>query len=166
MPRGRRLWWAGGGVFALTACVLGIAAGVASVVWFCVPALAACGCLSTMSGRRLVRAAWVLRTRGVAAEGRLESFRVISTENGPLARYVYACTDARGARRECVGMDTGGAAWVRVLYDPADPDGSSQVGTGTAGMLVFGVVLLLVGGIPVLLGSAGAAVVAVTSAFV
>lgn len=63
-------------------------------------------------------------------------------------------------------MDTGGAAWVRVLYDPADPDGSSQVGTGTAGMLVFGVVLLLVGGIPVLVGSAGAAVVAVTSAFV
>ncbi|MGW1804819.1 hypothetical protein [Streptomyces sp. NPDC002078] len=104
---------------------------------FCVPALAACGCLSTMSGWRLVRAAWVLRTRGVAAEGRLESFREISTEKGPLT-----------------------------LYDPADPDGSSQVGTGTAGMLVFGVVLLLVGGIPVLVGSAGAAVVAVTSAFV
>ncbi|MGW1912193.1 hypothetical protein ACWCQS_16110 [Streptomyces sp. NPDC002076] len=91
MPHGRRLWWAGGGVFALTACVLGIAGGVASVVvWFCVPALAACGCLSTVSGWRLVRAAWVLRTQGVAAEGRLESFREIGTENGPLTRYVYA----------------------------------------------------------------------------
>ncbi|MFI6352518.1 hypothetical protein ACIBJF_07570 [Streptomyces sp. NPDC050743] len=102
---------------------------------------------------------------GVAAEGRLESSREIGTDDGPLTRWVYSYTDARGTRRECVGVDTGGAAWVRILYDPADPDGSSQAGTGTAGMFVFGAVLLLVFGIPVRVGAAGAGVIAVTFAF-
>ncbi|MEV6055566.1 hypothetical protein [Streptomyces sp. NPDC052107] len=166
MLRGRRLWWAGGGVFALTAGVLGVVGGWASfVIWLCVPGLVACGCLAARGGFRPVRAVWVLRARGVTAEGRLESSHGIGTENGPLTRWVYSCTDARGTRRECIGADTGGAAWVRILYDPADPDGSSQVGTGTAGMFVFGVVLLLVFGIPVLVGAARAAVIAVTFAF-
>ena len=52
-----------------------------------------------------------------------------------------------------------------ILYDPADPDGSSQVGTGTAGMFLFGVVLLLVFGIPVMAGGVLAAVLAVFFAF-
>ncbi|MFI2201874.1 hypothetical protein ACH47Z_14085 [Streptomyces sp. NPDC020192] len=121
--RRRRMWWAGGGLFASAACVLGVAGGVvAVVVRFCAPALLACGGMAALGGRRSLRAVWVLRTRGVVAEGRLESSYVESVEDALVRRHV-------------------------------------------SGLLVFGVVLLLVFGIPVLVGGAGAAVFAVLFAF-
>ncbi|MET8801443.1 hypothetical protein [Streptomyces sp. NPDC004546] len=143
MPRGRRLWWAGGGLFVSAACLLGVAGGVVPVVVF----------LAALPVGAVVRAAWVLRRRGVVAEGRLESSYAETVEDVVVRRYVYAYSDARGERRTCTGTDVRGDAWAPILYDPADPDGSSQVGTGTAGMLAFGAVLLLVFGIPVAAGA-------------
>ncbi|MEU9474435.1 hypothetical protein [Streptomyces sp. NPDC048191] len=138
---------------------------VAAVMWLCAVAVGVVGWWSARAGCALVGAVVVLRRRGVVAEGRLESSYVETVEDALLTRYVHSCTDLSGARRSCTGTDTGGAAWAPVLYDPADPDESSQVGTGTAGMFVFGAVLLLVFGIPVLGGCAPAAGIAVSIAF-
>jgi hypothetical protein len=154
VPRGRRLWWAGGGLFVSAVCLLGVAGGVVPVVVLLAALpVGAVGCWSARAGRRLVRAAWVLRRRGVVAEGRLESSYTATVEDVVVRRYVYVYSDARGERRTCTGTDVRGDAWAPILYDPADPDGSSQVGTGTAGMLAFGAVLLLVFGIPVAAGA-------------
>ncbi|MFI9808192.1 hypothetical protein ACIHEJ_28135 [Streptomyces sp. NPDC052301] len=86
------------------------------------------------------------------------------TENGLVTRSVYAYTDAHGERREC--RDTGlGAERVEILYDPVDPDGSSQVGRGTTAMFVLGVVLLLVFGLPLVPTGAVTAVFTVALPF-
>ncbi|MFB7502230.1 hypothetical protein [Streptomyces broussonetiae] len=157
--RAYRVWWAGGAAFAAVACAPRVAGGVA--VWCCAPALLACGWMGTLGGGWLLCAARALRARGVVAEGRLERPCEKSVDDAVLRCHVYAYTGTRGEPRTCTCVDTRGAAWVRVLYDPADPDGSSRIGTRTAGMLAFGVLLLPAFGVPALVGRAGAAVLAV-----
>ncbi|MGW5427778.1 hypothetical protein ACWET9_11250 [Streptomyces sp. NPDC004059] len=52
MPRGRRLWWAGGGLFVSAACLLGVAGGVVPVVVFLAALpVGAVGCWSARAGR-------------------------------------------------------------------------------------------------------------------
>ncbi|MQY35913.1 hypothetical protein SRB17_39090 [Streptomyces sp. RB17] len=161
-----RRGWAGAGVVALTSGVLGVAGGVAPVgMWLFALAVGAVGWWSARAGCRLVGAVVVLRRRGTVAEGRLESSRVESVEDALVTRHVYSYTDLSGERRTCTGTDTRGTPWAPILYDPADPDGTSQVGTRTAGMFVLGAVLLLMFGIPVLGGCAMAAGLAVSIAF-
>ncbi|WP_338776876.1 hypothetical protein [Streptomyces sp. DG1A-41] len=126
---------------------------VPGVLWAVAPVVIAPGGLGVYGGWRVFREAWVLRTRGVTVEGRLLWFPWYSG----VEQYTYAYVDSHGVRRERTGSD-GCAERAEITYDPSAPE-TTKVGRRTTGQLVFGAVLLLLLGGPVLL--AGAAFVVV-----
>ncbi|MFJ9109113.1 hypothetical protein [Streptomyces sp. NPDC102283] len=82
------------------------------------------------ASREMIQEAWRLRTRGVLAEGRRQ----------PFGAYEYADLDGRTHRL----VDSYESAQrVEVLYDPAAPGQTAQVGRRTAGTLAFAVLLFL-----------------------
>jgi hypothetical protein len=163
----RRRWWALGAAYTLVlAALLLTGPEVAPVVfWLVSPAVIPPGWLAARAGWRLAREAWVLRTRGITVEGRLKSSAVIDTDNGLVSSYVYEYVDLHGVRRECSGSSGDGAKRVEIVYDPEDPE-SDKIGRGTAGQLVFGVVVGGVLGAPMLALGAVFVAVAVGSLFV
>ncbi|MFF4508863.1 hypothetical protein [Streptomyces sp. NPDC001401] len=130
------------------------------ILWMVSPGPIACGWLAAQGGWRALREGWALRTRGIVVEGRLKDSWVYDGTYGPVTQYVYEYVDTHGAPHEHTGSDGGGAERVEILYDSADP-ASSQVGRRTAGWLVFGTLLFLVLGVPMLLVGGVLAAVAV-----
>ncbi|MEU6657238.1 hypothetical protein ABZ904_50245 [Streptomyces sp. NPDC046900] len=142
-------WGLGGGYVLVLVLLLVTDAGVVpGVLWAVAPGPIAAGGLGVYGGWQLFREAWVLRTRGITVEGRLQRSHFY---NG-VEQYTYAYVDSHGVRRERTGSD-GGAERVEITYDPADPE-TTKVGRRTAGQLVFGAVLILLAGAVLLAGVA------------
>ncbi|MFC8277968.1 hypothetical protein ACFUJR_36660 [Streptomyces sp. NPDC057271] len=157
--RVRLLGWSLGGGYALVLVLLLVkgAGVVPGVLWAVAPGPIAAGGLGVYGGWQLFREAWVLRTRGITVEGRLQRSHWY---NG-VEQYTYAYVDSHGVRRERTGSD-GGAERAEITYDPADPE-TTKVGRRTTGQLVFGAVLILLLGGPILLAGVAFVVVGVVA---
>ncbi|MEV7690907.1 DUF3592 domain-containing protein [Streptomyces bungoensis] len=138
--RVRRLWWAAGSGYALGLVLLPVAGAGAAVVilWVAAPAAIAGGVVGVRAGGKVLRETWVLRTRGITVEGRLQRSR---RGEGGSDLYTYAYVDGEGVRRELTSSDGGGER-ADITYDPADP-GTAEIGRRSPGLLVFGAVLTL-----------------------
>ncbi|MEU6254076.1 hypothetical protein [Streptomyces sp. NPDC047043] len=156
--RVRQLWWALGGVYVLVLVLLVVTgAGVVPVLlWVAAPEAIGGGGFGVHIGWKLVREAWGMRTRGITVEGRLQRSHWYNS----VEQYTYAYVDNQGEQRELT-TSGGGAERAEITYDPADP-GTAQVGRGTTGWLVFGLVLILLLG-PLLLAGVWCAVVGVAA---
>ncbi|MEU6667016.1 DUF3592 domain-containing protein [Streptomyces sp. NPDC046727] len=145
-PR-RVRWWALGGVYVLVAALLAARrSGSGFLPWLCSPVLVA-GLVGVRNGTAAIRDAWVLRTRGITVEGRLERTWTYHHDDGSEEQYVYAYDDTRGVTRTRTGPE-GGRERVEIVYDPEDP-ALTKVGRGP-GDLVLAVALQLVFGLPLL----------------
>ncbi|OIJ88489.1 hypothetical protein BIV24_21565 [Streptomyces colonosanans] len=145
-PNRVRLWWGLGGAYVLVLVLLLVkGAAFPGILWAVAPAVLSVGGLGVLGGWRVLREAWVLRTRGITVEGELQ--RIFWFED--VKQYTYAYVDSHGVRRELTGAN-GGDERVEIRYEPAAPE-TAQVGRRTTGSLVFGAVLILLLGVPSLL---------------
>ncbi|WP_328872651.1 hypothetical protein OHT76_22520 [Streptomyces sp. NBC_00287] len=144
--------WALGVAFVLVAVALVVrGAGEQAVVfWLVGPVVLGCGGAALAGGLTTVREAAVLRTRGITVEGRLTLSYEMGTGEDAVTHYEYTYVDARGQTRTRSGP-AGGAEEVEIVYDPEDPEGTTKVGRGTAGVLALGVFYLVIG-VPATLG--------------
>ncbi|MET9777729.1 hypothetical protein ABZ023_26300 [Streptomyces sp. NPDC006367] len=134
------------------------------VCWLLGPVVGGFGAVTAGGGLRVGRTAWVLRRRGVVAEGRpagtSEAVAVADWAQIHVShRYVF--TDAEGREHERSGP-VGGVERADILYDPRDPR-TNKVHRGTAGWLT-GAALLLAVGVPMVAAAAGLMVWAVVHA--
>lgn len=148
--RVRLLWWglAAGYALVLVLLLLKGAGVVPTVLWGESPAPIGAGGLGVHVGWGILREAWLLRTRGITVEGRLQR----SHWSNGVEQYTYAYTDTHGVQRERTGSD-GGAELVDITYVPEDPE-ITKVGRRTTGKLVSGAVLILLAGVVLLAGVA------------
>lgn len=158
-PKVRLLWWGLGGGYVLVLVLLMLkgAGVVPGVLWAVAPGPIAAGGLGVYAGWQVFREAWVLRIRGITVEGQLQRSHWY---NG-VEQYTYAYVDSQGVRRKRTGSD-GGAERAEITYDPADPE-TTKAGRRTTGQLVFGAVLILLLGSPVLLAGVAFVVVGVVA---
>ncbi|MFD9466845.1 hypothetical protein [Streptomyces sp. NPDC060027] len=121
---------------------------VPTVLWGESPAPIGAGGLGVHVRWGILREAWLLRTRGITVEGRLQR----SHRSNAVEQYTYAYTDTHGVQLERTGSD-GGAELVEITYVPEDPK-ITKVGRRTTEKLVFGAVLILLAGVVLLAGVA------------
>ncbi|MFJ8541587.1 hypothetical protein ACIRFH_06100 [Streptomyces sp. NPDC093586] len=162
-----RLWVAAAVAYVLVPVFFVVRGADAASYWSWVlgPLFGWIGLEAAGAGLRVGRTAYVLRRRGVVAEGRLEGgVDVPVDEYGATTRHHrYTYTDAEGRRHARTGA-VGGAERVDILYDPRDPARTTKVGRGTAGWLAGAGVLLLVPGLPLVICGAGLMAAAVVRA--
>ncbi|WP_037861609.1 DUF3592 domain-containing protein [Streptomyces sp. NRRL S-340] len=130
--------WAAAAVYALVAAVLLVSRADAAAVfgWPAGPLVLGPAAVAVMGGAGLVRQAWVLRARGIAAPARLRRSCAVHGSDEPSEHHVYTYVDADGLMREWRGAGSG-AERAEILYDPADPE-VAVFGRDTAGRLAGG----------------------------
>ncbi|MEV7795833.1 DUF3592 domain-containing protein [Streptomyces sp. NPDC087512] len=155
---GDRLLLAAAAVYVLVPVFFAVrgADGASYALWLLGPFFGAIGVGTAGAGLRVGRTAYVLRRRGLVAEGRLTGgMDAVIDEHGATVRYHrYSYTDAEGRGHTRSGT-AGGEERVEILYDPRDPGRTTKVGRGTTAWLAGAAVLLLVPGLPMLAAGAG-----------
>nr|BFD83757.1 hypothetical protein StreXyl84_31580 [Streptomyces sp. Xyl84] len=145
--RGPGPGWAAAAVYVLVAAVLLASRADAGAVfgWLAGPLVLGPAAVAVTGGAALVRQAWALRARGIAAPARLRRSYAVHGSDEPSEHHVYTYVDAEGLTREWRGAGSG-AERAEILYDPADPE-VAVFGRGTTGRLAGGFAFALgVGG--------------------